>query len=91
MVEREDTDARMRRLRVATNAIVPPARLPARILAEVQRQRPALSWVDAVVLYARWALVPATVASLLLAAASWPSAADIDDAVLVSMSVGYLP
>jgi hypothetical protein len=91
VVDREDTDARMRRLRVATNAIVPPAGLPARILAAVQHRRPVLSWLDMLALYARWALVPAAVASLLLAAASWTSTQDIDHAVLVSMSVGYLP
>jgi hypothetical protein len=91
VVDQEDFDSRMRRLRQATAAIEPPPELVDRVVSAAKGRPTATSWVDAIVMYARWALVPAALASALLAAASWSDAGDLEEALYLGSSVGYLP
>lgn len=91
MVEREDFDSTMRRLRQATDAIEPPPDLARRVVSAAHARAATPSWVDAIVTYARWALVPAALASALLAAATWTGAGELEEAIYLGSSTGFLP
>lgn len=91
MVDREELTARLERLRIATDDLVPPAGFARRVLAAAEARAHEPSWADAIVRYARWALVPAVVACAALAIATWTTGNEIDDALLIGASAGYLP
>lgn len=91
MVEREDYEKRMKRLRQATEDLELPVGFTSRVMARVDRRSSEASFWEAIGIVGPWAIVPAACASAGVTLLASLHSQWFDDAILLATSVGWVP
>ena len=91
MVDQEDYQTRMQRLRDATDRIEPPGGMTSRMIARVTPRSLEPSLWDMIASVGRWAILPAACAPAAIGAALMLNTSWFDEAVFIASSVGWIP
>lgn len=91
MVEREDYEQRMSRLRQATQDIEPPVGFVSRVMRGIDQRSSEPSFWEAIRIVGPFALVPAACTSAAVAVLVNLHGSWLEDALLVASSVGWMP
>lgn len=91
MVEQEDYEQRMSRLRQATQNIEPPVGFVSRVVRGIEPRSNEPSLWEAIRIVGPFALVPAACTSAAVAALVNLHGSWLEDALLLATSVGWMP
>jgi len=91
VVDREDYETRMQRLRAQTQTVPLPPGLLTRVMARAQDDAREPSLWELLSSVGRWALVPAACAPVAVGIALVLAGGWLDEAVFVASSVGWVP